>query len=74
MLSRDYQVGWLKLDTVDILKEMDPISCDLARGEWLDMELRDGNLMTLDHGATYFTAYDIERYLEDHEVESHDSD
>jgi hypothetical protein len=30
--------------------------------------------MTLDHGARYFTAYDVERYLEDHEGESHDSD
>jgi hypothetical protein len=68
------RVGWLTPDTEDTIKEMDPASWDLARDEWVDAEVRDGNLVTLDHGATYFTAYDVERYLEDHEVDSHDSD
>jgi hypothetical protein len=45
-------------------------SFNLARHEWLDTSLRDGSRITLDKGATYFTACDIERYLEDHEVAS----
>jgi hypothetical protein len=46
------EVGWLKLDTVDILKEMDAVAWDLACDEWVDAEHSDGNLITLDHGAS----------------------
>lgn len=30
----DVQVGWMKLDTVSVMKEMDPVSWNIARSEW----------------------------------------
>jgi hypothetical protein len=59
------EVGWLKLDTVDILKEMDPIAWDLARDECVDADHSEGNLITIDHGATYYAAWEVEQYLDE---------
>jgi len=58
-------VGWLELDTVSILKEMDPIAWDLAKSEWIDSALSEGNLMTFDNGTSYYWAHEIEAYLDD---------
>lgn len=33
----------MSLDAVSVMKEMDPISWDLAMSEWLDQEVEDGN-------------------------------
>jgi hypothetical protein len=59
------QVGWLTLDVADTIKEMDPISWDMARDEWVDAELSEGQLITLDSGSTYYSSDDLECYLDD---------
>jgi hypothetical protein len=46
---------------------MDPVAWDLACDEWVDAEHSDGNLITLDHGASYYATYDLERYLDEAE-------
>jgi hypothetical protein len=57
------QVGWMTLDTVQILKEMDPISWDCAKSEWESFEEQEGNLVTVDNGATYYWLHDVEILL-----------
>jgi len=63
-------VGWLELNTVSILKEMDPVAWDLAESEWIDSELNEGNLVTLDNGSKYYWIHDIEEYLDTAENEN----
>ncbi len=46
-----------------------PESWDLAKSDWVSAEETEGNLITLNDGATYYSAYDIERYLDKVEAE-----
>lgn len=57
------QVGWLTLDTIDTVKETDPISWDIAKSEWLASEEEDGQLVSFDGGTTYYWMNDVEDYL-----------
>ena len=54
-------VLWMNLDSVTVAKEMDPISWDVAKSEWLDQEIEEGNLVTTSGGQKYFWSHDIER-------------
>ena len=63
-------VGWLELDTVSVLKEMDPVAWDLAESEWIDSELNEGNLMTFDNGSNYYWSHEIEKYLDESDAKS----
>jgi hypothetical protein len=63
-------VGWLQLDTVSILKEMDPGAWDLAESEWIDGELSDGNLITFDNGSSCYWSHQIEEFLDQVEADN----
>lgn len=63
------KVGWLELDTVSVLKEMDPVSWEMAEGEWIDHELSDERLMTFDNGGTYYWTHEVEAYLDEAETD-----
>ena len=54
------KIGWIEYDTVSALKELDPISWDIAHSEWIDSEVSDGNLITFDYGTTYYSLHEIE--------------
>jgi hypothetical protein len=56
------------MDTISILKRLDPVSMDLAEGEWIDAELTDGNLITFDHGGSYYWTRDVEAFLAETEI------
>ncbi len=58
------QVGWITVDTITALKDLDPVSWDLAHSEYIDSELSDGNLITLDNGSTYYWFSDIEHLID----------
>lgn len=58
------KVGWMELDTVDTMKNADPICWDIARGEWLDAEEQDDLIMTFDNGSSYYYMSDIEELLD----------
>lgn len=60
-------VGWLKLDTASVLKEMDPIAWDIAKQEWLDQE-QDEELISFDGESTYFRIQDIEELFTDEDL------
>ena len=59
------KIGWIEYDTVSALKELDPISWDIAHSEWIDSEVSDGNLITFDNGLTHYWVPDLERFIGD---------
>lgn len=64
--SEETKIGWLTYDTASAIKELDPISWDIAKGEWLDQE--DGEaLVSFDNGSTYFELSKVEEYVSDRE-------
>lgn len=54
------QVGWMTLDTVTVMKEMDPVSWGLAQSEWESQESDEGSIISFDNGGTYFWSSDVE--------------
>jgi hypothetical protein len=64
------KVGWMELDTVTILKQLDPISWGMAESEWVDSQVEDGELVRFDNGSSYYRVYDIESYLDQAEDET----
>ena len=59
------QVGWLTLDTVDVIKTADHFSWSLAQSEWVDNALEGAVLTTFDNGETYYRSVEIEHFLEE---------
>jgi len=61
------QIGWLNLDIVTVLKEMDPVSWDLGKSEFLDTEESEGNYISFDNGSTYYLTSDVQELVEGEE-------
>ncbi len=59
-----FKIGWIEFDTVSAIKQLDPVSWQLAKSEWLDKEEQDGRIVSFDHGATYVRVESIENLLE----------
>ena len=53
------KIGWMELDTVSVMKEMDPVSWRCAQSEWETSELQDEQLTSFDAIFFYLTE-DIE--------------
>lgn len=62
-------VGFLQVDTVTAMKELDPVSWDLAKSEWIDGLISDEEAVTFDNGSTYYRVSDIEQFLDEQEAE-----
>jgi hypothetical protein len=62
--SEETKIGWLSVDTASVIKELDPISWDMAKNEWLDAEESDENLMTFDSGATHYDPWLLGREID----------
>lgn len=58
------QVGWMKLDTVQVMKDQDPISWRIAQSEWESQEDEEGNILSFDNGSTYYWVHDLEEFLD----------
>lgn len=58
--SEDVIVGWLTLDTVSTIKEMDPISWDCALSEWQSNEEAEGAIISVDGGSNFYWTSDAE--------------
>jgi len=61
-------VGWMQLDTVSVMKEMDPVCWDMAKSEWESAEVEEGNIISFDGGSTYFWKSDVESFIEEQEA------
>ena len=59
------KIGWIEYDTVSALKELDPVSWELAHGEWLDCAASDENLVTFDNGSSCYWTTDLEQLIEE---------
>lgn len=59
------KIGWIEYDVASAIKELDPVSWNLAKSEWIDSEASDDLLMTFDNGSTYYRVADVEQMVED---------
>ncbi|HEY8269551.1 MAG TPA: hypothetical protein VIG33_01575 [Pseudobdellovibrionaceae bacterium] len=57
-------VGWMTLDTVSVMKEMDPVSWSCAQSDW-ESQLADEDLISFDNGFTYYWRSDLEGFIEE---------
>ncbi len=57
-------VGWMKFDTVELMKSQDPISWRIARDEYNDSLEQDEEIVSFDNGSTYYWANELEALLE----------
>lgn len=57
------QVGWMNLDAVQVMKDQDPISWEMAKNEWIDQESENESLVTFDNGSSYYYFKDVEELL-----------
>ncbi len=62
------QVGWMTLNAVSVMKEMDPISWRMAKDEWIDAEVSEENIITFDE-TSYYRRSDLELFLSDEGLE-----
>lgn len=58
------QVGWMTLDTVEIMKSQDPTSWRIARDEYESQEEEESNILSFDNGSTYYRANDLEGLID----------
>ncbi len=57
-------IGWMKFDTVELMKSKDPISWRIARDEYIDSLEQDEEIISIASGLIYFWRCDIEWFLE----------
>lgn len=57
-------VGWVKFDTVTLLKEQDPVSWQFALSEYESQEAEEGNIISFDNGSNYYPRSEVEGLLE----------
>jgi len=67
--AEEVTIAWITYDTVSAVKELDPVSWDLAKSEYVDQQVSDENLVTFDHGSKHYSRSDIETYLDEVECE-----
>lgn len=61
--EEEVTVGWMKLDAVSVMKEMDPISWEMAKQEWIDSEEQEDNVMSFDNGVNFYWTHELEDFL-----------
>lgn len=59
------KVGWLELNTADILKTMDEIAWDIAKDEYISSLEEDEEVMSFDNGSTCYWTSSIENLIEE---------
>jgi hypothetical protein len=57
------KVGWLEVDTVTAIKELDPISWNLAISEYADAETCDERIFSINNGTIYYSTEGVEGLL-----------
>lgn len=57
-------VGWMKFDTVELMKTQDPTSWRIARDEYIDSLEQDEEIISFDGGENYYWMHDLESLIE----------
>lgn len=55
------QIGWIEYDVINAIKELDPVSWDVAESDWVSSEVSEGNLIEFEH--SYYWLHDIETFV-----------
>lgn len=63
--SEETTVGWMKFDSVDLMKSQDPISWEMAQDEYIDSLVEDEQIISFDKGSNYYWVRDIESLTEE---------
>lgn len=53
-------IGWMKFDTVELMKSQDPISWKMARDEYINSLESDEQIISFDGGSNYYWTNEIE--------------
>lgn len=53
------KVGWMTFDTVTLMKEQDPIGWRCALADYESQEESEGNIISVDGGATYYSTQEL---------------
>lgn len=56
-------VGWITVDTVEVLKSQDPTSWRIARDEYIDELVAIEEIISYDDGITFYWLQQIEDFL-----------
>ena len=64
--SETVKVGWLELDTVNCIKDQDPISYDIAKNEYIYGLVDDEQLIQVKDN--YYWIHDVEKFIEENGV------
>ncbi|TXG77874.1 hypothetical protein E6Q11_02060 [Candidatus Dojkabacteria bacterium] len=54
------QIGFIKVNTLWAIQQLDPTAWDMAKQEWVDSEEQEERIMTFDNGSTYYKVEDLE--------------
>ena len=65
--SETVQVGWITVDPLDVIKELDPISYRIAIDEYIDGFRADGEIVEV--GSEDYWKDDILKFIEDNELQ-----
>ena len=58
------QVGWMNLDTVTVMKDQDSTSWQITLDEYISNLEEDGEIISFDHGSTFYRTIDLEELIE----------
>src|SRR5665213_1669927 len=59
--SETTKVAWAEFDTVQLLKDKDPIAWRCALGDYESQEESEGTILSFDGGSTYYWLNDVEQ-------------
>ena len=62
--SDEVKVGWLTLNTIDVIRTMDSVSWNLAKWEYFDSLEEDGQVISFDNGFSYYWTHEVEQFVE----------
>lgn len=60
-------VGFMKLSTIDVMKNQDFIAWGIAVNEYISQLEEDEQLISFDNGSTHYWVYDVENYIQENE-------
>jgi hypothetical protein len=56
-------IGFITYDTITAMKELDPVTFQMAQSEHLDFERDDGRIVSFDNGSTFYSVDDVEELV-----------
>lgn len=58
--------GFMRFNTAQLMKEMDPIAWNCALSDWQSQEESDEQIMCFDNGSTFYRREDVEAFIHEH--------